>query len=143
MRRLFWVGLGAVAAVVATERLRTVARRYTPAGVSDQVGAAGRATGSALSAAVDRFRTSMDQREKDLVATLLVEPEGGDARAVFGRRGADEPDDARAVRHGRREPDEPDEPDDARSARSGRHAGAGDRARPSGRVDDDEPLYDF
>lgn len=132
MRRLFWVGVGAVGAVIAVDRLRRAARRYTPAGVSEQVDAASRATTSALHEALDQLRASMAQREKDLVATLLVTPEGGDPDAVFGRRRADRPtaDEQGARRR-------------AQDDTGGRSGPGRESARPTGRVDDDEPLYDF
>lgn len=112
MRRLLWVGVGAVGAVVALRRLEQTARRYTPAGVADQVEAVGRRTGETARGLLDTFSTSRETRERELVASLLVTPEGGDARAAMGRRSS--ADDA--PRH---------------------------RSAPSGRVDDDEPLYDF
>lgn len=139
MRRLFWVAVGAAGAVVVARRLEQAARRYTPAGVTEQVEEAGRRTQSALKDAVSQWRASMDQRERDLVSTLLVTPEGGDAHA-FRRRD----------RHERDKRDEHDEPGDAAgrrpSADSRRRRAADDAAageRPSGRVDPDEPLYDF
>ncbi len=116
MRRLFWAGVGAAAAVVAVQRLRTTARRYTPEGVQEQVAAARDRTGSAFRAAVETFEEARRRREQELTTTLFVEPEGGDPHAVLGRG-----------RHRR---------DDA----------VGDppsSSRPSGRVDPDEPLYDF
>lgn len=122
MRRLFWMGVGAAGAVVAAERLRRYARRYTPAGVSERVEAAGQRTSTALHDAVDVFNAAREQREKDLVATLLVTPEGGDPDAVLRRRGRHADDAA---------------PGPAASS------GASRASRPSGRVDDDDPLYDF
>lgn len=120
MARLFWVALGAAGAVVAAEKARQAARRYTPAGMTEQVEAAGRRTGDALHDAVTEFRTAMAAREKELVATLLVTPEGGDAGAVLRRRPArDEDWSAERV-------SEPPY-----------------RSRPRGRVDDDDPPYDF
>ena len=121
MARLFWVALGAAGAVVAAERTRRLARRYTPAGVSEQVEAVGRRTTGALQDAFTEFRSAMATREKDLVATLLVTPEGGDAGAVLRRRAARDDDawPAEAV-------DDPTH-----------------RSRPRGRVDDDDSPYDF
>ena len=132
MRRLFWVGVGAAGAVMAADRLRKAARRYTPAGVGEQVDAASRATTSALHEAVDQFRTSMAAREKDLVTALLVTPESGDPDAVFGRRRTD-----------RRPTDDRDAGLWAQDATRSRSVPRRESPRPSGRVDDDEPLYDF
>lgn len=132
MRRLFWVAVGAAGAVVVARRLEQAARRYTPAGVTEQVEEAGRRTQSALKDAVSQWRASMDQRERDLVSTLLVTPEGGDAHA-FRRRD-------------RREHGEPGDPAGRRTSTDSRRRAADDAAagdRPSGRVDPDEPLYDF
>lgn len=123
MRRLVWMGLGAAAAVVLAERARRVARRYTPAGVTEQVEAAGQRAGTAVQGALATFRTAFETREKDLVSTLLVQPEGGDAGAVLRRRPARTADDDPLARA----------PGTAGTA----------SGRPRGRVDDDEPLYDF
>lgn len=122
MARLFWVGVGAVGAVVVTRRLREKARRYTPEGVAERVEAAGDQASAAVTAAARRFRTARAERERDLVESLFVTPEGDDPYAVVGRRGAGR---ARAA-HG----------DEAARGDAG-------GARPAGRVDPDEPLYDF
>ncbi len=121
MSRLFWVGVGAAGTVIAARRLRTAWHRYTPAGVAEQVEAAGVGAVAATRSAVDTFRSSFADRQRALVDQLLVTPEGGDASAVIGRRGT-----ARAARAAH------DVPDELRPA-----------SRPTGRVDDDEPLYDF
>lgn len=121
MARLVWVALGAAGAVVAAEKARRVARRYTPAGVSEQVEAVGRRTSGALQEAVAELRSAMAAREQELVTTLLVTPEGGDAGAVRRRRATRDDDEWPAERVS--------EP---------RH-----RSRPRGRVDDDDPPYDF
>jgi hypothetical protein len=113
MRRLFWMGVGAAAAAIAAQRLRTAWHRYTPEGLAEQVEQAGQGVIEASQAAVVRFRSAYATRERDLVDQLLVRPEGGDPSAVFrGREAAPRWADA-------------------------------DRATPAGRVDDDEPLYDF
>ena len=122
MARLFWVALGAAGAVVAAEKARRVARRYTPAGVTEQVEAVGRRTTGALQDAVAELRTAMAAREKELVATLLVTPEGGDAGAVLRRRAARDDDDAWPAERVSEPPY---------------------RSRPRGRVDDDDPAFDF
>lgn len=119
MRRLVWMGVGAAAAVVLAERARRVAHRYTPAGVTEQVEAVGQRAGTAVQAALSTFRAAFETREKDLVRTLLVQPEGGDAGAVLHRRAQRVAEDHAARALG--------VPSD----------------RPSGRVDGDEPLYDF
>lgn len=113
MRRLFWMGVGAAGAVVVAQRLRTAWRRYTPEGVAEQVEQAGLGAVAAVRSAVDTFTDSFHTRERDLTAQLLVEPEAGDPSAVF-----------------------------ARSRGKGGSAGAS-ASRPTGRVDDDDDLYDF
>ncbi|NTW41351.1 MAG: hypothetical protein HGA44_15995 [Cellulomonadaceae bacterium] len=120
MRRLFWVGVGAAGAVVLAGKVRATLHRYTPEGVAEQVGDASQSTVAAVREAVQEFTATRRQRESDLVATLLVTPDGGDPGAVFRRKDPD---------HGA----------------GSRHPGASSAqpTRPSGRVDDDEPLYDF
>ena len=139
MRRLFWVGVGAVGAVVAVERVRRAARRYTPAGVGDQVKVAGRATSSALLDAVGQLKAAMAHRERELVDTLLLTPEAGDAGAVFGRHGRDA--DGWGSRRNR-DPS-PWAQDATRSWAATAHTDDGTRARPAGRVDDEDSLHDF
>lgn len=87
MRRLFWVGVGAVGAVVVGQRLRQVAHRLSPDGVAEQAVDAGRRTGTAVRDAVAQFRTARAEREAELVTALLVDPEGG---TVAERRAARE-----------------------------------------------------
>jgi hypothetical protein len=113
MRRLFWVGVGAVGAVVVVQRFRQVVHRFTPEGVAEQVEDVGARTTTALRGAADEFRTARAERERELIAALLVTPEGGEY-----------------VRRRDRVRDEPP-------------AAYGSAARPIGRVDEDEPLYDF
>ena len=130
MARLFWVGVGAAGAVLLARRVRTAVHRYTPDGVAEQVEHAGRGTVSALRESVDTFTTARATRERELLGSLLVTPEGGDAGAVFGRRD----------RAGRGEHLRPNPPAQDAGA-SGTSPASG--AVPSGRVDEDEPLYDF
>lgn len=83
MRRLFWMGVGAVGAVVVVQRARGAVRRL-PDTVADavtaQVGQAGQRASSAVREAVDVFRSARAEREAELVTALLVEPEGGTQR---------------------------------------------------------------
>lgn len=118
MRRLFWVSVGAAGALVAARRLQLTVRRYTPAGVAERIEDAGERTGAAVEGALERFRAARAEREEELVTTLLVTPEAGDPHA-FRRRPAQARPDA---------------------GRSGTPSAA---ERPTGRVDEDEPLYDF
>lgn len=136
MRRLFWVAVGATGAVLVVGRVRRAARRYTPEGLAEQVDKAGRRASSTLREAVGRFGAARREREQELVSTLLVTPEEGDASAVFGRgrhaASPDRPGDAGARRDADR-PGEAEHPDAAGRRRAG----------PPGRVDLDEPLNDF
>lgn len=118
MRRLFWVGVGAVVSVVVVERVRRAARQYTPAAVSGHLGNLGHRTTSVLLDARTRFDTARAAREQELVTALLVTPTGGDADAVL-----------------RRGPAAADLAPGAQDSRS--------RPAPVARVDRDEPLYDF
>jgi hypothetical protein len=103
--------------------------------VTEQVGAAGRATSSALRDALDQVKASMAARERELVETLLVTPEAGDAGAVFGRRSRDA---------GSRDRDaSPWAQDATRTGGDSPRTDAASQARPTGRVDDEDPLYDF
>ncbi|EYR62817.1 hypothetical protein N866_04980 [Actinotalea ferrariae CF5-4] len=134
MARLFWVAVGAAGAVVVARRLQETARRYTPAGVAERVEVAGERTTEAVGSALERFRTARAEREQELLTTLLVTPEDGDPHAVLGRS--------------RRERDAWGAATSS-SGGSGRRGTAAGRdvatggARPSGRVDDSEPLYEF
>lgn len=111
MRRAFWVGVGAVGAVVVAQRFKRVVHRFTPEGVAEQVDQVGARTTTALRGVVDEFRTARAERERDLVTALLVTPEGGE----YVRK---------------RDRDRDERP-------------AAPAAWPGGRVDDDEPLYEF
>lgn len=111
MRRLFWMGVGAAAAVVAAQQVRSAWHRYTPQGVAEQVEQAGQGAVAATRSAARTFVEAFRDRERDLTEGLLVTVEDGDPSAVFRR---------------------------SRPTASG-PAGT----RPSGRVDPDEPLYDF
>lgn len=83
MRRLFWMGVGAVGAVVLVRRAKRAAENL-PATVTNAVAAQAdqarvrfsSATGEALAA----FRSARAERESELVEALLVEPEGGARR---------------------------------------------------------------
>jgi hypothetical protein len=88
MRRLLWMGVGAVVAGVAARRVRQTAQKLTPEGVADQVAAAGSRTVGALRDAVVEFRTASAAREHELVTALLTEPEGGTVAERRARAGA-------------------------------------------------------
>lgn len=94
MRRLFWVGVGAVGSVVAARRLRRAARRFTPEGVAEQAVSAGRQAGAWLQEAVWDFREAFEQRQEELVTALLVTPTAGTpARSRWDGSADDDEDD--------------------------------------------------
>lgn len=83
MRRLFWMGVGAVGAVVVAQRARSAVQQLPETvteAVATQVGQAGQRASSALRDAVDVFRAARAEREAELVTGLLVEPAGGTER---------------------------------------------------------------
>lgn len=95
MRRLFWMGVGAVGAVVVARRVRTAVTRLPDTvtdAVATQVGQAGQRASSALQDAVGAFRVARAEREAELVAALLVEPEGGTERRPRSARPERRPD---------------------------------------------------
>ncbi len=115
MRRLFWMGVGAVGAVVLAQRARSAVQRL-PETVADtvtaQVGRAGHHASAALRDAVGTFRAARKEREAELVAALLVEPEGGTERRPRTPR-----PDRPTAGHGSRDPwdDDPWGPEDDES----------------------------
>lgn len=92
MRRVFWMGVGAVGAAVAAQRVRRTARRFTPEAVAEQADDVLRRTLAAAREAVAEFRTASAEREIELVTALLVEPEGEPTPRV-GARHATRPHD--------------------------------------------------
>lgn len=130
MARLFWIGVGAAGAIITVRRVNEVARRYSPSGVAERVDAAGDRATVAVGEALGRFRVARTERERELVSALLVTPEGGDAGAVL-RRGP------------RREEDVTGLPAPAGGATRAGAAPGSAGSRPAGRVDADEPLYEF
>jgi hypothetical protein len=112
MRRLVWMGVGAVLAGVAARRVRQTAQRFTPEGVADQVAVVSSRTAGALRDAVVEFRTASATRERELVTALLVEPEGGTVAERRARAGATERDrPSRPGEPGSRAFDDDDEDD--------------------------------
>ena len=79
MRRLFWMGVGAVGAVVLAQRARRAVQAL-PETMVDQVGRAGDTARQALRSALRDFTAARAERETELVTALLTEPEAGTAR---------------------------------------------------------------
>jgi len=109
------MGVGAAGAVLAAQRLRAAWHRYTPEGVAEQVEQAGQGVMDAGRSAFGTFRASFAERERALVDQLLVEPDCGDPAALRRARGPATPA--------------------APAPRSS--------AVPSGRVDDEDDLFDL
>lgn len=68
MSRVFWFTVGAGSGVLAMVKTRRVAERFTPAGIRDQVAAAG----FGLRLLGDEVRTGMAAHETRLRARLLT-----------------------------------------------------------------------
>jgi hypothetical protein len=66
MSRLFWLGIGVAAGVVASRKLREKARSATPAGVAENVSDAMRELAGAVGAFGADVRAGMSEREREL-----------------------------------------------------------------------------
>lgn len=98
MRRLFWIGLGAAAAVVVVVQGRKVLRRLTLEGVAEQVEEQVTDLVGRARAAASTFAEARREREAELTEALLGERDVAEARRV------------RAEHRARRaEPDQDDE----------------------------------
>lgn len=75
MRRLFWVGVGAVAGSYVTRRATRAAHSVTPAGIGENIADGLRELGAGLGAFGAEVRAGMDAREREL--TELVERRTG------------------------------------------------------------------
>jgi hypothetical protein len=86
MKRLFWLGLGIAAGVVATRKAAEAAQRLTPAGVGGQIGDGLRELASAIGSFGAEVRAGMAEREHeltDLVEHRTGQPLPGLAETVF------------------------------------------------------------
>lgn len=123
MKRLFWIGVGAVAAVVVIRKSGDLIERHTPPGVARAAGVV-TGCGAALRAARTEFTAGLAEREAELRHDLLGDVDLDEARARTEAR--------RAQRSGaRRSPQAP-------SGHPGRAHAANDQA-PDG---DTEPTSD-
>ena len=66
MRRLFWLGLGAAAGVMATRRANRAVRHLTPGGFADDVSEALRELAGAIGSFGADVRAGMAERELEL-----------------------------------------------------------------------------
>lgn len=97
MKRLFWLGVGIAAGVMATRKAAEAAERFTPAGVGEQIGDGLRELASALGAFGAEVRAGMAEREHQL--TDMVEHRTGQPLpGVTGPVFADEPPIGRRAR---------------------------------------------
>jgi hypothetical protein len=75
MKRLFWLGVGMATGVVLTRKASEAARRFTPAGVGEQLGDGLRELAAALGSFGADVRAGMAEREREL--TDLVQRRAG------------------------------------------------------------------
>ena len=70
MKRLFWIGVGAVATVVVIRKVRGLVDAHTPPGVAQAAGVVS-GLGSALRSARSEFSAGLAEREAELRQDLL------------------------------------------------------------------------
>lgn len=131
MKRLFWIGVGAAAAVVAIRKVGDLVDRHTPPGVAQAVGVIGGLRG-ALRAARSEFTAGLAERETELRHDLLGDVDLDEARTRT--------DAWRAERREARAQHRPS----GRGPRRGRHADALTEGAAEDPGDDDGELgYSF
>ena len=92
MRRLFWLGLGAAAAVVVTRKLSATAEKYSPAALVDQAGSLPGKIGATLREIGTDILDGMAEREQELTSALLGEAPAPSAGRT-GRAALDDVDE--------------------------------------------------
>lgn len=97
MKRLFWIGVGAVAGSYLTRRATRAAHAVSPAGLGENIAEGLRELGAGLGAFGAEVRAGMDAREREL--TELVERRTGGHVPTYSEALA-EPAPARAPRAG-------------------------------------------
>ena len=97
MRRLFWIGVGAVAGSYLTRRAGRAAHAVTPAGIGENIAEGLRELGAGLGAFGAEVRAGMDAREREL--NELVERRTG-AHVPSYSEALAEPTPGRAPRAG-------------------------------------------
>ncbi|RYV52862.1 hypothetical protein [Pengzhenrongella frigida] len=117
MRRLFWIGVGAVATVVVIRKVRSLVDEHVPAGVTQAAGVVGGLSG-ALRSARSEFSAGLAEREAELRRDLLGDVDLDAARSRT--------ESWRAERHAKRatSPDRTASSSESsdRAGRPGRHA---------------------
>lgn len=73
MRRLFWLLIGAGLATFIMLRGKKLLKRFTPAGVAEQVERKGTEAATSLGEMYGTFKTAMAQREAELRSELDIE----------------------------------------------------------------------
>jgi hypothetical protein len=73
-RRLFWVGVGVGASIMAVRWLRRQRARYGPQNVADQLARGARDVGALIKVSLDEGRRAMAEKEAELRASL-AEPQ--------------------------------------------------------------------
>jgi hypothetical protein len=106
VRRLVWVGVGAVAAVVVIHRGRAVLDRYVPAGAVQGAGLLVRVP-QAVRGFVDEVRAGTAEREAQLRHDLVGDVDVDELRAARARHRSE-----REPSRGRRAGAATDDPDD-------------------------------
>jgi hypothetical protein len=79
MRRLFWIGVGAVAAVVVIRKAKGLIDEHTPPGVAQAAGVVS-GLGGALRSARKEFSAGLAEREAELRSDLLGDVDLDEAR---------------------------------------------------------------
>ncbi|GAA2554616.1 hypothetical protein [Pseudonocardia hydrocarbonoxydans] len=97
MKRLFWLGVGAVAGSYLTRRATRAAHAVSPAGLGENLAEGLRELGAGLGAFGAEVRAGMDAREREL--TELVERRTGGHVPTYSEALA-EPAPGRAPRAG-------------------------------------------
>jgi len=97
MRRLFWLGLGVLAGVTLSRKVRQTARQATPAGLASNLGEAVRELATSVGAFGAEVRAGMSEREQELhemveqrsgVVTMPASPSGFSSAEADGRHAA-------------------------------------------------------
>ncbi len=83
MRRLFWLGVGAAAAVVVARKLAATKQKYSPTGLLGQASSLADKVGAAIREIGADIREGMSEREHELTEALL-----GESRAPAAARGS-------------------------------------------------------
>jgi hypothetical protein len=92
MRRLFWLGIGVAVGVTLSRKVKSMARKATPAGLAANLGDAVRELATAVGAFGADVRAGMAEREEEL--SDVVEQRSGVSpvvRRALGAPGARQP----------------------------------------------------